>query len=68
MLKNGRQVERNVKAQEHTWEDAFEHLAVGIAQFTLDGKLLTANACLCQIFGRPMRDLLEKHLTELFSP
>ena len=67
MLKNGRQVERNVKAREHTWDDAFEHLAVGVAQFTLDGKLLTVNAGLCQIFGRPKRDLLEKHLTELFS-
>ena len=66
MLKNGGHVERNVKAQEQTLGEAFEHLAVGVAQFSLDGKLLTANARLCQIFGRPKRDLLEKHLTQLF--
>jgi PAS domain S-box-containing protein len=66
MLKNGRHVERTVKAQEHTWGEAFEHLAVGVAQFTLDGRSLTANGQLCKIIGRSKRDLLDKHLTELF--
>jgi PAS domain S-box-containing protein len=66
MLKNAMQVERNVKPQEHTWVEAFEHLAVGVAQFTLEGRLLTANGQLCEIIGRSERDLLEKHLTELF--
>lgn len=66
MLKNGNRAEPNAMAQEQTLSDAFEHLAVGVAQFSLDGKLLTANAHLCQILGRPKRDLLEKHLTKLF--
>ena len=66
MLKNGIRVERNAKPQEHAWGEAFEHLAVGVGQFTLDGRLLTANGRLCEITGRPKRDLLEKHLTDLF--
>jgi PAS domain S-box-containing protein len=66
MLKNGIPVERNAKPQEHAWGEAFEHLAVGVAQFTLDGRLLTANRQLCEIIGRSERDLLQKHLAELF--
>ena len=65
MLKNGKHAEP-IKAQEHTWSEVFEHLAVGVAQFTLGGKLLTANGQLCKIIGRAKRDLLEKHLTQFF--
>ena len=66
MLKNGKHAEPNAKAQEQTLGEAFEHLAVGVAQFTLGGKLLTANGQLCQMIGKPKRDLLEKHITQLF--
>ena len=65
MLKHGKHAEP-IKAQEHTWSEVFEHLAVGVAQFTLGGKLLTANGQLCKIIDRPKSDLLEKHLTQLF--
>jgi PAS domain S-box-containing protein len=66
MLKNARHVERTVRAQEHTWGEAFEDLAVGVAQFTLESRLLTANGQMCKIIGRPKKDLLNRHLTELF--
>lgn len=66
MFKHDKHIERNVNAREHTWGEAFEHLAVGVAQFNLDGRLLTANGQLCEIIGRSKRDLLEKHLNELF--
>ena len=66
MLKNVRNVEGMVRDQEHTWGEAFEHLAVGVAQFTLESRLSTANGQMCKIIGRSKRDLLNKHLTELF--
>jgi PAS domain S-box-containing protein len=65
MLKNGKHAEP-IRAQEQIWSEVFEHLAVGVARFTLGGKLLTANGQLCKTIGRAKRDLLEKHLTQLF--
>jgi PAS domain S-box-containing protein len=66
MFKRDKHIERNVNAREHTWGEAFEDLAVGVAQFSLDARLLTANGQLCEMIGRPKRDLLEKHLSKLF--
>jgi PAS domain S-box-containing protein len=68
MPKRNSHQERDDYDQEHIWSEAFEHLAVGVAQLTLDGKLLTANAQLCEIIGRPKRDLLEKNFMEFFTP
>ena len=66
MLKNDKHAKGTVKALNHAWGEAFEHLAVGVAQFTLEGRLLIANEQLCKIIGQSKRDLLEKPLTELF--
>ena len=59
---------RNVYIQEHTWSEAFERLAVAVAQLTLDGELLSANTQMCEIIGQPERMLLEKSLNEFFLP
>ena len=47
MLERDSHEERNVYVQEHTWSEAFERLAVAVAQLTLDGRLLSANTQMC---------------------
>src|SRR5271156_4383743 len=68
MLERDSNEERNVYVQEHTWGEAFECLAIGVAQLTLDGRLLSANRQMCEIIGQPERKLLEKSLNEFFLP
>ncbi len=58
--------EQSVSRQENTWSDAFESLAVAVAQLTLDGKLLSVNRQMCDVVGQARRDLLQKNLNELF--
>jgi len=64
MLRRDSHEKREMYVEEHTWGDAYEHLAVGVAQLTLDGRLLSANEQMCGVIGRPRRDLLEKRLDE----
>jgi PAS domain S-box-containing protein len=54
--------------QEHLRADAFNLLSVAIAQLTLGGNLLTVNDQLCDVLGRPRKDLLEKNFREIFEP
>jgi PAS domain S-box-containing protein len=68
MLRPDSPEEQDVYVREHTWGEAFEHLAVSVAQLTLDSKLLSANEQMCEVIGRPRRDVLGKDLNELFLP
>jgi PAS domain S-box-containing protein len=68
MLKRNSQEEPNAYTQEHTWGEAFERLAVSVAQLTPDGRLLTANNSLCELIGRAKQDLLTKSFKEFFLP
>jgi PAS domain S-box-containing protein len=68
MLKRDSHEERNVYVQEHAWSEAFEHLAVSVAQLTPDGRLLSANEQMCEIIGRPKREVLDRNLNEFFLP
>jgi PAS domain S-box-containing protein len=54
--------------QEQAWGEAFEHLAVAVAQLSLAGKLQTANERFCEVLGHPRRDLLQKNLSDFFQP
>src|SRR5277367_2990108 len=65
MLEHDSHEERNVYVQEQAWSEAFEHLAIGVAQLALDGRLLTVNERMCEVIGLPKRDLLKKNLNEL---
>jgi PAS domain S-box-containing protein len=67
MLKRDSYEEQNIYVQEHTWSEAFEHLAVSVAQLNLDGSLLGANERMCELIGQPKRDLLAKNLNDLFK-
>jgi PAS domain S-box-containing protein len=68
MLKRNSQQQRDVYVEEQAWSEAFEHLAVSVAQLTLDLKLLSANKQLCEAIGHAKRDLLGKNLDEFFLP
>jgi PAS domain S-box-containing protein len=68
MLKRDAYEEQNAYIQEQTWSEAFENLAVSVAQLTPDGRLLTANSSLCELIGRPKQDLLTKSFKEFFLP
>src|ERR1700733_8948212 len=68
MLKHNSHHQRDVYVEERAWSKAFEHLAVSVAQLTLDGRLLSANKQMCEAIGRAERDLLGKSLSEFFLP
>jgi PAS domain S-box-containing protein len=68
MLERDSHEERSVNVQEHIWSAAFERLAVGVAQLTLDGRLLSANTQMCEIIGQAESKLLEKSLNDFFLP
>jgi PAS domain S-box-containing protein len=68
MLDRDSHEERNIYVQEHTWGEAFEHLAIGVAQLTLDGKLLSVNTQMAEMIGQPEGKLLKKSLDEFFLP
>jgi PAS domain S-box-containing protein len=59
---------RDIHVKEHTWAEAFEHLAVSVAQLTLDGRLLSANEQMCVAIGQPEGNLLERNLEEFLLP
>lgn len=68
MLKRNSKEEQGVYVREHTWSEVFEHLAVGVAQLTLDGRLTTANKQLCEVVGQAKIDLLGRKFTDFFTP
>jgi PAS domain S-box-containing protein len=68
MFKRNSHEQRDAYDEERAWSRAFEHLAVNVAQLTLDLRLLSANKQMCEAIGQPERNLLEKHLTDFFLP
>ena len=68
MLEREVQEERSAYRQELARSEAYESLAVGVAQLTLDGKLISANAQMCDLVGQPRRELLKRSLSQLFVP
>ena len=68
MLKRNFREDRDVYVEERAWSKAFEHLAVSVAQLTLDGRLLSANSQMCEAIGQAKRNLLGKSLNEFFLP
>lgn len=46
-----------LRESEETFRATFEQAAVGVAHFTLDGRFLKANPCLCEMLGYSMTEL-----------
>ncbi len=68
MLERNSHEVRDIHVKERTWAEAFEHLAVSVAQLTLDGRLLSPNEQMCVAIGQPERNLLERNLEEFLLP
>jgi PAS domain S-box-containing protein len=68
MLEREVQEEQSAYRQELARSEAYEGLAVGVAQLTLDGKLISANAQMADVVGQPRRELLQSSLSQLFVP
>jgi len=50
------------------FRDTFEQAAVGMAQASVDGKLLLVNQKLCEILGYSRQELIEKKFQEITLP
>ena len=50
------------------FRDTFEQAAVGMAQASIDGKLLLVNQKLCEILGYSRQELIEKKFQEITLP
>jgi PAS domain S-box-containing protein len=50
------------------FRDTFEQAAVGMAQASIDGKLLLVNQRLCEILGYSRQELIEKKFQEITWP
>jgi PAS domain S-box-containing protein len=68
MLKRNSHEHRDIYVEELGWSKAFEHLAINIAQLTLDGRLLSANKQMCEAIGEAESALVGKSLDEFFQP
>ena len=68
MLKRDSHEQQDGYLEERAWSKAFEHLAVSVAQLTLDGRLLSANRQMCEVIGQAKRDLEGKTLNGFFLP
>jgi diguanylate cyclase (GGDEF)-like protein/PAS domain S-box-containing protein len=58
----------HVQAAEERLRSAFENAPVGMALTDLDGRILRANAALCEITGRNPTDLLQMSLQDITHP
>lgn len=68
MLERDAYNQRDPYVQDRAWKAALEHLAIGIAQLTLDGRLLGINKQMCELLGQPEGNLIDKNLNELLLP
>ncbi|NCD21819.1 MAG: PAS domain S-box protein [Spartobacteria bacterium] len=60
--------EEALKASEARQRQLFDFAVDGILLGSPDGVVADANACMCALAGRTRRELIGKHVTELFDP
>ena len=53
---------------EQTFRQIFDHTAVGIAQVSLDFRIIKANRAYCAMLGYSEKDLIGKHLADITHP
>lgn len=63
-----KQAEEALKASEARQRQLFDFAVDGILLGSPDGVVTDANACMCALAGRTRRELIGKHVTELFDP
>ena len=57
-----------VRENDARWWAFYEHVGVGIAQLSLDGRFLRVNPHLCELLGSPSEALLQRNFQELTHP
>ena len=62
-----KQAEEALKASETRYRELIDLAVDGILLGSPDGVITDANACMCALTGRTRRELLGKHITELFA-
>ncbi len=63
-----KQAEEALKASEARQRQLFDFAVDGILLGSPDGVVTDANACMCALAGRTRRELIGKHVAELFDP
>ncbi|MDZ7666100.1 MAG: PAS domain S-box protein [Desulfotignum sp.] len=60
--------EEALRESEARFRSIYEHTAVGLAQVSLDFKIMSANEAYCNMLGYQEKDLVGKHLKEITHP
>ncbi|PSH03276.1 MAG: hypothetical protein CXZ00_13175 [Acidobacteria bacterium] len=63
-----KRAEETQRESEARFQSIYEQVAVGIAQISLDGKILEVNPAMCRMLGRQERDLVGISVQELSPP
>ena len=63
-----REAENSLRESEERYRTIYQQAAVGLAQATLDGKLLDVNPRLCAMLGYSREELLAKNIVEIIHP
>ncbi len=63
-----KQAEESLKASETRYRGLIDFAVDGILLGNSDGVITEANACMCALAGRSRRQLVGKHIAELFAP
>ena len=67
-LTERKEAERTLGESEKRFRSSFDDAAVGMALVGLDGRWLRVNRSLCEIFGYPQGELLEKSFQDITHP
>lgn len=63
-----KQAEEALQASETRYRGLIDFAVDGILLGSPDGVITEANACMCALAGRPRRELVGRHVAELFAP
>ena len=63
-----KQVEDIQRENEERFRQIYEHMAVGVAQVSLDFRIKGANEAYCQMLGYSENELIGKHLKDITHP
>jgi PAS domain S-box-containing protein len=63
-----KRAEELLQVSEAKFRSIYEHMAVGLAQVSLDFKIMSANQAYCSMLGYQEKDLVGRHLKEITHP
>ncbi|MEL6223987.1 MAG: PAS domain S-box protein [Cyanobacteria bacterium J06627_8] len=63
-----RQIDFALRESEERYRSIYDQASVGLANATLDGKIISANSCFCNLLGYTQAELLTKTVMEITHP